>query len=144
MTPLPSDPPSTPLVLVIDDTPEILAIIHSLLSPFYQVKSTNSGRKGLLIAGAERQPDLILLDIMMPEMDGYSVCMQLKENPLTRDIPVIFLTAKSEIENEEHGFALGAVDYVTKPIGPSVLLARVKTQIAAYSQRRSWRGCSKM
>lgn len=143
MTPSPSDLSLTPLVLVVDDTPEILGIIHSLLSPLYLVKSVNSGRKGLRIAQSEQPPDLILLDIMMPEMDGYAVCTELKADPRTRDIPVIFLTAMSEIENEEHGFALGAVDYVTKPIGPSVLLARVKTQIAAYAQRRSLEGMFK-
>jgi len=143
MTPSPSDFSSTPLVLVVDDTPEILTIIHNLLSPLYQVKSVNSGRKGLRIAQSDQPPDLILLDIMMSEMDGYAVCSELKADPRTQDIPVIFLTAMSEIENEEHGFALGAVDYVTKPIGPSVLLARVKTQIAAYSQRRSLEGMFK-
>lgn len=143
MTPLPSETSSIPLVLVVDDTPEILTIIHSLLSPLYQVKSVNSGRKGLRIAQSDQPPDLILLDIMMPEMDGYAVCAQLKADPRTREIPVIFLTAMSESENEEQGFALGAVDYVTKPIGPSVLLARVKTQIAAYSQRRSLEGMFK-
>ncbi len=131
------DRPKSPIVLVVDDTPEILSLIHSLLSSTYQVKSANSGKRGLQIAQSDTAPDLILLDIMMPGMDGYEVCIQLKENPKTRDIPVIFLTAKSEIENEERGFALGAVDYVTKPIGPSVLLARVKTQIAAHAQRRS-------
>jgi len=129
--------------LVVDDTPEILSLIHSLLSSKYQVKSANSGKRGLQIAQSDPAPDLVLLDIMMPGMDGYEVCVQLKENPQTRDIPVIFLTAKSDIENEERGFALGAVDYVTKPIGPSVLLARVKTQIAAHAQRRSLEGMFK-
>jgi PAS domain S-box-containing protein len=132
-----------PMVLVVDDTPEILSLIHTLLRDTYQVKSANNGRKGLQIAQSDPQPDLILLDIMMPGMDGYEVCIQLKEDPKTRDIPVIFLTAKSEIENEERGFSLGAMDYVTKPIGPSVLLARVKTQIAAHAQRRSLEGMFK-
>jgi len=137
------DSPKRPIVLVVDDTPEILTLIHSLLSSKYQVKSANSGKKGLQIAQSDPAPDLVLLDIMMPGMDGYEVCIELKDNPQTRDIPVIFLTAKSEIENEERGFALGAVDYVTKPIGPSVLLARVKTQIAAHAQRRSLEGMFK-
>ena len=95
------DRPKNPIVLVVDDTPEILSLIHSLLSSTYQVKSANSGKRGLQIAQSDTAPDLILLDIMMPGMDGYEVCIQLKENPKTRDIPVIFLTAKSEIENEE-------------------------------------------
>ncbi|NVO05099.1 MAG: response regulator [Rhodoferax sp.] len=137
------DPAKNPMVLVIDDTPEILSLIHSLLSSTYRVKSANSGRRGLQIAKSDPPPDLILLDIMMPVMDGYEVCIQLKADPQTQDIPVIFLTAKSDIENEEKGFALGAVDYVTKPIGPSVLLARVKTQIAAHAQRRSLEGMFK-
>jgi len=140
MTPSNSDSFDSPLVLVIDDTPEILTLIHSLLSGPYQIKIANNGRKGIQIAQTDPQPELILLDIMMPGLDGYEVCAQLKEDPKTRDIPIIFLTAKSEIENEERGFALGAVDYVTKPIGPSVLLARVKTQIAAHAQRRSLEG----
>ncbi len=137
------DSAKSPLVLVVDDTPEILSLIHSLLRDTYQVKSANNGSKGLQIARSEPQPDLILLDIMMPGMDGYEVCTQLKDDPKTRDIPVIFLTAKSETENEERGFSLGAMDYVTKPIGPSVLLARVRTQIAAHAQRRSLEGMFK-
>jgi PAS domain S-box-containing protein len=143
MIPLPQDQLKNSMVLVVDDTPEILALIHSLLSGTYQVKSANSGKRGMQIAQADPPPDLILLDIMMPGMDGYEVCTQLKADPKTRDIPVIFLTAKSEIENEERGFELGAVDYVTKPIGPSVLLARVKTQIAAHAYRRSLEGMFK-
>lgn len=143
MNPLQQDQSRNPVVLVVDDTPEILSLIHTLLSDTYQVKSANSGKKGLLIAQSDPLPELILLDIMMPGMDGYEVCVRLKENPRTRDIPVIFLTARSEIENEERGFALGAMDYVTKPIGPSVLLARVKTQIAIHAQRRSLEGMFK-
>jgi PAS domain S-box-containing protein len=130
----------TPLVLVVDDTPEILTLIHALLRSSYKVKSAANGSKGLQIARSEPAPELILLDIMMPGMDGYEVCTQLKEDPKTRDIPVIFLTSKSDIENEERGFALGAVDYITKPIGPSVLLARAKAHIAAHAQRRSLEG----
>lgn len=129
-----------PTVLVVDDTPEILSLIHTLLRGTYRVKTATAGRKCLQIAHSEPHPDLILLDIMMPDMDGYEVCTRLKEEPATRDIPVIFLTAKSDIENEEKGFALGAVDYVTKPIGPSVLLARVKAHIAAHAQRKSLEG----
>ncbi len=140
MIPLSHDHRKSPLVLVVDDTPQILALIHSLLRSSYQVKSANNGKKGLQIAQSDPAPDLILLDIMMPDMDGYAVCRALKQNPRTRDIPVIFLTAKTDIEHEEEGFALGAVDYVTKPIGPSVLLARAKAHIAAHAQRRSLEG----
>lgn len=134
------DRPKSPLVLVVDDTPDILALIHSLLRGVYQVKSANNGKKGIEIARSEPMPDLILLDIMMPDMDGYAVCRALKQDPKTRDIPIIFLTSRSDIENEEQGFALGAVDYVTKPIGPSVLLARVRAHIAGQAQRRSLEG----
>ena len=140
MIPLSFDQAKSPLVLVVDDTPDILALVHSLLRGAYQVKSATTGKKALQIAQSEPTPDLILLDIMMPGMDGYAVCRELKKNPATRDIPVIFLTAISDIENEEHGFALGAVDYVTKPIGPSVLLARVRAHIAVQAQRRSLEG----
>jgi putative two-component system response regulator len=129
-----------PTVLVVDDTPEILSQIYALLRGTYQVKSATHGSKCLQIAQAEPQPDLILLDIMMPGMDGHEVCTRLKQDPRTCAIPVIFLTAKSDIENEEKGFALGAVDYVAKPIGPSVLLARVKAHIAAHAQRKSLEG----
>jgi PAS domain S-box-containing protein len=132
-----TDQLKSPLVLVVDDSPDILALVHSLLSGSYQVKSANNGKRGLQIAQGAHLPDLILLDIMMPDMDGYQVCKQLKRNSRTCDIPVIFLTSKSETENEEEAFAQGAVDYVTKPIGPSVLLARVKAHMAAHAHRRS-------
>ena len=89
----------------------------------------NSGDKALRIAQSDPPPDLILLDIMMPEVDGYQVLDQLKSDPRTRDIPVIFLTAKSEVEDEKKGLELGAVDYITKPISPPIVLARVKTQL---------------
>lgn len=140
MNSLPHAHVQSPLVLVVDDSPEILVLVHSLLRGSYQVKSANNGNKGLQIARGDPAPDLILLDIMMPGLDGYEVCRQLKDNPATRDIPVIFLTSKSDIENEEKGFALGAVDYITKPIGPSVLLARARAHIAAHMQRRSLEG----
>ncbi|RFO96964.1 hypothetical protein DIC66_10755 [Rhodoferax lacus] len=140
MIPLSQSQVEWPLVLVVDDSPDILALIHSLLRERYRVKSASSGKKGLLIAQSEPAPNLILLDVMMPGMDGHEVCSLLKENPRTRDIPVIFLTAKADIENEEKAFSLGAVDYVTKPIGASVLLARVKAHIAADAQRRSLEG----
>ncbi len=117
-------------VLVVDDTPDNIALVSALLKDVYKTKIATNGEKALSIAGAETPPDLILLDIMMPEMDGYEVCARLKESEQTRDIPVIFLTAKAQIEDEEHGLELGAVDYITKPISPPILLARVKTHLA--------------
>lgn len=115
-------------ILAIDDSSDILAMISGLLNDFYKVKLANSGIKALEII-ASAPPDMILLDIMMAGLDGYEVCERLKANPETRDIPVIFLTSKSESEDEIKGFELGAVDYITKPISPSKLLARVKTHL---------------
>jgi putative two-component system response regulator len=117
-------------VLVVDDTPDNLSLISGLLKDDYKVKVANSGEKALRIAAADNTPDLILLDIMMPEMDGHEVCRRLKASAQTRDIPVIFLTAKAEVEDEKQGFELGAVDYITKPISPPIVLARVKTHLA--------------
>ncbi len=118
-----------PTVLVVDDTPDNLALMQSLLKDHYKVKGANNGERALKIARTDRPPDLILLDIMMPGMDGYEVCRQLKAEAATRDIPVIFLTAKTQVEDEQRGFELGAVDYITKPISPPIVLARVRTQL---------------
>lgn len=122
-------------VLVVDDTPDNIALVSSLLKDTYKTKIATSGAKALAIADADTPPDLILLDIMMPEMDGYEVCSRLKTNEKTRDIPVIFLTAKAQIEDEERGLDLGAVDYITKPISPPILLARVKTHLTLKEAR---------
>ncbi len=121
-------PLEKPTILVVDDTPENLTMMSFLLKDRYKVKVANHGQKALRIAASEPQPDLILLDIMMPEMDGYEVCRQLQQDPQTRNIPIIFLTAKASVEDEE--FGLGAVDYITKPISPPVVLARVKTHLS--------------
>ncbi len=117
-------------ILVVDDTPENLVLMSGLLKDDYKVKIANSGEKALKIAGSETPPNLILLDIMMPGMDGYEVCRRLKLEPRTANIPVIFLTAKSEIEDEKKGLELGAVDYITKPISPPLVMARVKNNLA--------------
>ncbi|MBK1682454.1 two-component system response regulator [Rhodoferax fermentans] len=117
-------------VLVVDDTPDNLSLVSGLLRDDYIVRVANNGEKALRIASSEQPPDLILLDIMMPGMDGYEVCQRLKADPKARDIRVIFLTAKAEIEDERKGFELGAVDYITKPISPPILQERVKTHLA--------------
>jgi putative two-component system response regulator len=117
-------------VLVVDDTPDNLVLMSGLLKDEYRVKVANSGERALKIAISEGAPDLILLDIMMPEMDGYEVCKRLKAYPQTRRIPVIFLTAMAEVEDETKGLSLGAVDYITKPISPPIVLARVRTHLA--------------
>ncbi|MBR9786660.1 MAG: two-component system response regulator [Vibrionaceae bacterium] len=120
---------SKPTVLVIDDIPENLTLMYQLLKEDYKVKGANSGERGLALAETAN-PDLILLDIMMPEIDGYQVCQRLKSNPATSDIPIIFLTAKAERVDEQKGLKLGAVDYITKPITPEIVKARVKTHVS--------------
>ena len=115
-------------VLLVDDTADNLALMSGLLKDLYKVKVANNGEKAIRIA-TESPPDLVLLDIMMPGMDGYEVCRILKSDPRTRDVPVIFLTAKAEVEDEKKGLELGAVDYLTKPISPPIALARVRNHL---------------
>ena len=117
-------------VLVVDDTPDNLTLMSGLLKDLYKVKVANSGERALKIASSDTPPDLILLDIMMPEMDGYEVCRRLKADSSTRNIPIIFLTAKSEVVDETLGFELGASDYITKPISPPIVLARIETHLS--------------
>src|SRR5712691_919255 len=119
------------LVLIVDDTPTNIGILSGVLKQdAYRMKVATNGEKALVLASASEKPDLILLDVMMPGMDGYEVCRRLKANPLTRDIPVIFLTAKTDALDEENGFEVGAVDYIHKPFSAPLVLARVKTQLA--------------
>lgn len=119
-----------PTILVVDDTPDNLSLMSELLKDTYKVKVANSGEKALkYLQGEGKLPDLILLDIMMPGLSGYDVIRELKANPETREIPVIFLTAVSAPEDEKKGFEMGAVDYIIKPISPPTVLARVKTQL---------------
>ena len=123
-------------ILVVDDTPENIDVLSGVLRHEYKVKAALNGEYALKIANSAPKPDMILLDIMMPGMDGYEVCSQLKANPATARIPVIFVTAKNQEEDEKKGLALGAVDYITKPISPPIVLARVHTQLALYDQNR--------
>jgi putative two-component system response regulator len=116
-------------ILVIDDTPDNLSMMTGLLKELYKVKIAISGEAGLRIAQTDPPPDLILLDIMMPGIDGYEVCRRLKAQQATRDIPVIFLTARTDVDSEQQGFELGAVDFITKPISPPIVLARVQTHL---------------
>ncbi len=127
-----------PTVLVVDDTPEDLALMSALLEDTYRVKVASRGDKAIKIATSDNPPDLILLDIMMPEMDGYEVCRVLKSSETTRGIPVIFLAAKMTLEDEQKGLAAGAVDYLIKPVFSSLLLARVAAQIALKANA-DWR-----
>ncbi len=126
-----------PIILIVDDSTANLNALYELLRPKYRVLAATSGEDCLRIANNLPQPDLILLDVMMPGMDGYSTLPQLRENPVTCAIPVIFLTALSDTRDEERGLKLGAVDYIAKPIKPAVVLARVAAQLQA-KQARDW------
>ena len=131
-----SDDSDRAVILIVDDTADNITLLTYLLGGQYKNKVATNGQKALQIAFKE-PPDLILLDIMMPGMDGYSVCRELKANPTTRDVPVIFLTARTQEDDEAHGFELGAVDYITKPISPPILMARVQTHISLQQARKS-------
>jgi adenylate cyclase len=125
------EPPSNnSVILIVDDTPENVDVLAGVLREHYQIRVALNGPKALKIAQSDPAPALILLDVMMPEMDGYQVCLQLQADERTRRIPVIFVTAKSEVEDEAQGFGLGAVDYITKPVNPAIVLARVRTHLA--------------
>jgi len=123
-------------VLVVDDTPENIQLVAATLSDLYRVRVANSGVKALALIERGPPPDLILLDVMMPEMDGHEVCRRLQADPATRGIPILFLTAMTQVEDETLGFELGAVDYIHKPISPPVLLARTRTQLGLLEARR--------
>jgi diguanylate cyclase (GGDEF)-like protein/PAS domain S-box-containing protein len=118
-----------PTILIVDDTRSNQEVLTALLGRDYQVKVAGNGFRALDIAQRLPHPDLILLDVNMPEMDGYEVCRRLQENPMTSEIPVIFVTAASDNESEIHGLELGAVDYITKPISPAIALLRVRNQL---------------
>ena len=122
-------------ILIVDDTPDNISLLAALLKGKYKIKIATNGLKALQIAAHPPYPDLILLDVMMPELDGHETCRRLKSNPDTADIPVIFLTAKSQVEDEEMGLNLGAVDYIAKPISPPIVFARVANQLSLKNKR---------
>lgn len=124
-----------PRLLLVDDNPDNLMVLHGLLKENYRTILATNGEDALALCQKEQLPQLILLDVMMPGMDGYSVCEQLKASPRTVDIPVIFLTARMEKEAESKGFSVGGVDYITKPFSPPVLKARVETHLALKQAR---------
>jgi putative two-component system response regulator len=124
-----------PTLLIVDDDATNLAVLASTLKPRYRVRAAKDGAGALRAAASEPTPDLILLDVMMPELDGFGVLQRLKSDPKTRGIPVIFVTALGEDTDEERGLALGAVDFLTKPIRPLVVLARVQTHLALEQAR---------
>ena len=117
-------------VLVVDDTPANIHVIKGILQSNYKIKAATSGEKALQIAAKSPPPDLILLDVMMPEMDGYEVCRRLKAEPATANIPVVFVTGHADDEERAKGLALGAAAYVTKPVEPEELLANVARCLA--------------
>ncbi|WP_338846506.1 HD domain-containing phosphohydrolase [Massilia sp. W12] len=123
-------------ILIVDDTPDNISLLAALLKGKYKIKIATNGLKALQIVSHPPYPDLILLDVMMPEMDGHETCRRLKANPDTAPIPVIFLTAKSQVEDEETGLNLGAVDYIAKPISPPIVFARVANQLSLSNARR--------
>ena len=112
-------------ILVVDDIPANIHVIKGILQGKYKIKRATSGQKALQIAAKVPPPDLILLDVMMPEMDGYEMCRRLKAEPSTAKIPVLFVTAHANDAERAKGMALGAVDYVTKPVDPEALLANI-------------------
>jgi putative two-component system response regulator len=124
-----------PTILIVDDTPDNIMLLARLLKDKYNTKVAANGSTALQIANATPDLDLILLDVMMPGLDGYETCRQLKANPKTADIAVIFLTAKNQVEDETMGLALGAADYLSKPISPPILFARVATQMTLKQLR---------
>src|SRR6516165_3143065 len=117
------------VLLLVDDDAENIQVVHSILKDTYKIRVAMNGAKALDLAQVEPAPDLILLDVMMPGMDGYEVCRRLKADQATGDIPVIFLTGKTEVADETRGFEVGAVDYIHKPFSPVIVKARVRTQL---------------
>ena len=118
-----------PVILIVDDQPVIIRTLSQLLNHDYHILAVKEGVKALEIARSEKQPDLILLDISMPDINGYEVCEKLKADELTAKIPIIFVTAKDEADEEERGFLAGASDYIVKPFHPAVVQARIKVNI---------------
>ena len=124
-----TEAPPQKSILIVDDTPINIGVISGALKDTYKTKVATNGEKALAIASGDDKPDLILLDVMMPVMDGYEVCRRLKADPDTRDIPVIFLTGQTGTEDETRGFEVGAVDYIHKPFSEAVVKARVRTHL---------------
>ncbi len=126
---------SDAIVLIVDDSPTNIKIVAECLKEHYRLKVASSGEQCLLLAKKKPQPDVILLDIEMPGMNGYETCEALKKDQVTENIPVVFVTGRQSDKDEEKGLSLGAVDYITKPIHPAIVLARTKTQIIIKQQR---------
>ena len=117
------------MILIVDDTPANIQVLAGALNDRYAIKVATSGKSALEIMSQAEKPDLVLLDVMMPEMDGYQVCRSIKADPSTWDIPVIFVTAKVQAEDQQMGFDLGAVDYITKPFEIPLVIARINVHL---------------
>ena len=115
-----------PTILVVDDSPENIDVMNGILKPDYKVKVALNGEKALKIANSDKPPDLILLDIMMPGIDGYEVCRQIKSQEATKHIPIIFVSGAEDSESKDTGFSLGAVDYIVKPIEPAIVKEKIE------------------
>lgn len=127
---------SKPRILVVDDESIIRDLVEGLLTPYYDIILASSGFDALQKAVENPPPDLILLDWVMPDLDGVSVCQQLQQNPHTKGIPVLFLTIRRDIDDEVRGFAAGAVDYIPKPVSPPQLMARIKTHLELKTMQK--------
>ncbi len=127
-----------PLVLVVDDVPTNIDVLVGILREDHELMAATTGQRALDLA-RQRAPDLILLDVMLPDLDGLEVCRRLKRDALTAHVPVVFVTARDEVVDEERGFAAGAVDYLTKPVNPAIVRARVRTHLALHDQERHMR-----
>ena len=123
------------VVLLVDDTPENIQIVNAILKDTYRIRIATNGPKALDLVHTDPVPDLILLDVLMPEMDGFEVCLRLKLDPTTRDIPVIFLTGATEVADETRGFEVGGVDYIHKPFSQAVVRARVHNHLMLRDAR---------
>ncbi|MEY5026802.1 MAG: hypothetical protein RLZZ244_2330 [Verrucomicrobiota bacterium] len=124
-------------VLIVDDAPENITVLKEVLAGLYRIRVATSGERALEICREESKPDLVLLDVMMPGLDGYAVCRSLKRDPSTSHVPVIFITALKELRDEERGLAVGAVDYITKPINAAIVRQRVRTHLELQSKRQA-------
>ena len=125
-----------PIVLAVDDTPANLDLLNGILRADYKVRIATNSAKALELAVKEPQPDIILLDVMMPGMSGYEVCRRLKAEASTEAIPIIFVTAKAEVADEQQGLQLGAVDYVAKPFHQDIVLARIKRHLSNHQRTK--------
>jgi two-component system sensor histidine kinase/response regulator len=128
------------IILVVDDVPDNIAILDGILKENHRVKAAKDGESALAIARGDPPPDLILLDVMMPGMDGFEVCRRLKQDGATARIPVIFVTSKDDVSDESMGFAAGAVDYIVKPVNPHLVHARVKAHLALKQAQQELEG----